>query len=64
MCFVTEMLGEDLYTILKQGKFRGLSLSLISVVCNIKKVIENMNYGVGKVIMIIMIIIIFFMLLN
>eukprot|EP00770_Monocercomonoides_exilis_P003624 MONOS_3604.2-p1 / transcript=MONOS_3604.2 / gene=MONOS_3604 / organism=Monocercomonoides_exilis_PA203 / gene_product=kinase-like protein , yak1p / transcript_product=yak1p / location=Mono_scaffold00086:54708-57540(-) / protein_length=657 / sequence_SO=supercontig / SO=protein_coding / is_pseudo=false len=32
VCFVTEMLGEDLYTILKQSKFRGLSLSLISMI--------------------------------
>ncbi|KAA6383906.1 MAG: putative Dual specificity protein kinase YAK1 [Streblomastix strix] len=29
-CFVTELLGEDLYTTLKQGKFRGFSLTLIS----------------------------------
>jgi dual specificity protein kinase YAK1 len=30
--FVTEMLGIDLYHVLKQNKFRGFSLSLISKV--------------------------------
>ncbi|KAH7820008.1 putative Serine-threonine protein kinase [Monocercomonoides exilis] len=31
-CFVTEILGENLYTTLKRGHFQGFSLSLVSVI--------------------------------
>ncbi|KAK2953119.1 putative Dual specificity protein kinase YAK1 [Blattamonas nauphoetae] len=30
ICFVTELLGDDLYKVLKQGRFRGFSIPLIS----------------------------------
>lgn len=33
VCFVTEMLGADLYSVMKENRFRGFSLHLVSAVC-------------------------------